>query len=91
MEKLFVQYSLRVRCLNQLEHLAADAERTRIQQQLASASQKIVETVPLENVESNDAISFEEKQHEISPKQTITRQERPRARTGGNFFLISLQ
>lgn len=83
LEKLFVQYSIRVRCLNQLEHLAADAERVRLEQQLAAASQKIVETVPLENVEINDAFNLEEKTSDIQSKQIITRQERPRARTGG--------
>lgn len=67
--------------------MAADAERARLeQQQLAAASQKIVETVPLENIEANDAVSFEEKQHDIiQTKPTLTRQERPRARTGGYF------
>lgn len=72
-----------MRCLNQLEHLAADAERARLErQQLAAASQKIVETVPLENIEINDTVNFEETHQQIAPRQP-TRQERPRARTGG--------
>lgn len=82
LEELFQQYSVRKRCLGYLEQLAAEAERAYLEkQQLVISSQRIVQTIPLDTVESHEMLSLEETAPET--KQAALRQERPRARTGG--------
>lgn len=75
MERLFVQYSTRSRCLNYLERLASEAERAHVSRQQAAAAAKRASTVlPLQG-EEPDILNFEE-----AEEQRISR---PRASTGG--------
>lgn len=86
LEKLFVQYSTRLRCLNQLEKAAAEAERAHLERQQMAALKKSVKTdanVILENdVDDPELLSLVESQPETKATP-LSRQERPRARTGG--------
>ncbi|XP_018575207.1 clusterin-associated protein 1 homolog [Anoplophora glabripennis] len=80
LEQLFVQYSVRLRCLNQLEKQFSDSERNQIEKQLQLTSPRI-ETIPLEKVDENDL--FLEKDDGLERSGAVNRQERPRASTGG--------
>ncbi|KAJ8984678.1 hypothetical protein NQ317_015769 [Molorchus minor] len=80
LQQLFVQYSLRLRCLNQLEKQFADSERIQLEKQLQLASPRI-ETVSVEKVDENDLLM--EKDEPVEKSRAATRQERPRASTGG--------
>ncbi|XP_022905148.1 clusterin-associated protein 1 [Onthophagus taurus] len=78
LEKLFIQYSVRLRCLNQLEKAAAEAEKAHIEKQ------RVITKIP-ENVAILDEEGEEDEQKvEIDDENDsqIQRQERPRARTG---------
>lgn len=84
MEKLFVQYSTKLRCLNYLERLVADAERMETQRQQMVAVQRNVESIQLDHgePEPSELLNLEDS----SPEQKhipFTRPERPRASTGG--------
>lgn len=81
-----MQYSSRVRCLNQLEKAAGDAERAHLERQQLAAMRRVVKTDTMiihENDVEPELLSFEEHQTEEPKNPTISRQERPRARTGG--------
>lgn len=79
LEQLFVEYSTRVRILNQLERLVSEAERAQLEKQLQMASPRI-ETIPLESGDQGDVFLEVE---EIDRQGAVNRQERPRASTGG--------
>ncbi|XP_065157321.1 clusterin-associated protein 1 isoform X1 [Atheta coriaria] len=95
LNSLFEKYSTRVRCLAQLEKLASDAERAHIQRaQLASSQRAMTTTIPLEDTNEDDLILDEpvtapnpkinQNPHPVIDKKLPpSRQERPRARTGG--------
>ncbi|GJQ72252.1 hypothetical protein Trydic_g3343 [Trypoxylus dichotomus] len=87
LERLFTQYSSRLRCLNQLEKAAAEAERAHLERQQVAAMKKIVKaesTAIMENDVETELLGLEENPPE--PKNpTVSRQERPRARTGGRM------
>lgn len=84
LEGLFTQYSSRLRCLNQLEKAAAEAEKAYLERQQVAAMKKTIKAesmVILENDVEAELLNLEENQPE--PKNpTLSRQERPRARTG---------
>lgn len=82
LEQLFVQYSVRLRCLNQLEKQFSDSERNQLDKQLQLTSPRI-ETIPLEKVDESDL--FLEKDDGLERNGAVNRQERPRASTGGKF------
>lgn len=88
LERLFEQYSVRVRCVNMLEQMVAEAERAHLERQATlSAQQKITRVVPMEPGDKEELLSFEEQAP--GPRQApITRMERPRARTGGKFYIF---
>ncbi|XP_030762983.1 clusterin-associated protein 1 homolog isoform X2 [Sitophilus oryzae] len=81
LEQLFVQYSVRLRCLNQLEKQFSEMERVQLEKQLQTTSPR-VQTIPLDKFDVNDDfLDIDE-----APGQrpgAINRQERPRAGTGG--------
>ncbi|KAB0793637.1 hypothetical protein PPYR_13257 [Photinus pyralis] len=81
LEKLFVQYSVRVRTLNHLERLVHNAEKSHLERQHLSVPEKIMETVTFEG-DSNDSFNLEEEKDDANLKMGA-KQERPRARTGG--------
>ncbi|EFA05121.1 Clusterin-associated protein 1-like Protein [Tribolium castaneum] len=74
LEQLFVQYSTRVRILNQLERLVSETERQQLEKQLQMVSPRI-ETIPLEG--GTEAFL------ELEESEARQKQERPRASTGG--------
>ncbi|KAF5271216.1 hypothetical protein FQA39_LY08223 [Lamprigera yunnana] len=80
LEKLFIQYSVRVRTLNHLERLANNAEKMYLERQQLNTPQKILETVPSNNNDPMDSLNFDDKATESS---SDLRQERLRPRTGG--------
>ncbi|KAJ8942738.1 hypothetical protein NQ318_007905 [Aromia moschata] len=80
LEELFVQYSIRLRCVSQLEKQFAESERIQIEKQLQLTSPRL-ETVPMEKIDHNDL--FLERDEPVEKDRTVTRQERPRASTGG--------
>ncbi|XP_050311116.1 clusterin-associated protein 1 [Anthonomus grandis grandis] len=71
LEQLFVQYSIRLRCLNQLEKQFSDCERIQLEKQLQAATSPRVPTIPLDE---SDLLLQGQGDH---------RQERPRASTAG--------
>ncbi|RZB41630.1 clusterin-associated protein 1 [Asbolus verrucosus] len=81
LEQLFVQYSIRVRVLNQLERLVSEAERAQHEKQLEMASPKI-ETIPLEGGDQDVFLDIDDASVE-QRQGALNRQERPRASTGG--------
>lgn len=81
LEQLFVQYSVRLRCLTYLEKLYAESERVQLEKQLQQAAVPPVQIIPLENFDQNDI--FLEKDVEPERGGAVNRQERPRASTGG--------
>ncbi|XP_017772021.1 PREDICTED: clusterin-associated protein 1 [Nicrophorus vespilloides] len=84
LNKLFAQYSVRLRCLTQLERLAAEAERVQIERQQLASSQQKIEPIAFQIEESNDQMmSIEEPMINAEQRLAPSRQERPRARTGG--------
>lgn len=83
MEQLFVQYSVKLRCLNYLEGLVGEAERAEMQRQQLAAMQRNVETIPLERGEpSSEMLSLEDSPPD-QKQVAFSRPERPRASTGG--------
>lgn len=81
LEQLFVQYSVRLRCLHQLEKAFAESERIQFEKQLEITSPRI-QTIPLEGVDDTDLV-LEENIVDQPRNGAINRQERPRASTGG--------
>lgn len=81
LEQLFVQYSIRLRCLTYLEKLYADSQRLELEKQVQQAAVQQIQTIPLENFDQNDV--FLDKEVEPERVGAINRQERPRASTGG--------
>ncbi|XP_060521836.1 clusterin-associated protein 1 homolog isoform X3 [Cylas formicarius] len=81
LEHLFVQYSVRRRCLNLLEKQFADSERIQLEKQLQTIKPSI-QTVPLENPDRIDSLVDLEIDQEQRPG-AINRQDRPRPSTGG--------
>lgn len=89
MEKIFLQYSTKLRCLNYLESLVGDEERAEAQRQQLIAAKKNVERISLNSgeLEHSEMLSL----GGISPEQkhiSLSRPERPRASTGGKFHLF---
>lgn len=82
LEQLFVQYSIRLRCLSYLEKLYVDSQRIELEKQLQQAALPQVQTIPLENFDDND-IFLETEVEQTERTGTVNRQERPRASTGG--------
>nr|AEE61526.1 unknown [Dendroctonus ponderosae] len=80
LEQLFVQYSVRLRCLNQLEKQFSDSERIQLEKQMQITSPR-VPTIPLDKFEGND--DFLEMENTEERQGAINRQERPRASTAG--------
>lgn len=78
---------MRVRTLNHLESLANNAERVHLERQQFAASQRVIETVPLDRGDPTDLLSFDENTPESNQESHI-KQERPRARTGGECFSL---
>ena len=87
LEQLFVQYSVRLRCLNQLEKLVGDAERAHIERQQMAALKNTREVIPLENEEHAELFSLDDL-HQDGKEDTSKRQERPVARTGGESWRV---
>lgn len=77
-----MQYSVKLRCLNYLERLVGEAERAEMQRQQIAASQRNVETIPLDRGEPSEMLSFEDSPPD-QKQIAFTRPERPRASTGG--------
>ncbi|CAG9773653.1 unnamed protein product [Ceutorhynchus assimilis] len=78
LEQLFIQYSVRLRCLNQLEKQFTDSERIQLQKQLQLTSPQVLK-IPLDKFEMNDdVLGIDEPDERRGP-----RQERPRAGTAG--------
>ncbi|KAK4874946.1 hypothetical protein RN001_014306 [Aquatica leii] len=80
LEKLFAQYSVRLRTLNYMERLANNAERLQLERQQLSTPQRVIETVPLDTTDPADLLNFDEKSTDFN---SDFRQDRPRPRTGG--------
>lgn len=74
LEQLFVQYSVRLRCLNQLEKQFKESERIQTEKQLQLTVPQI-QTIPLEKFDEDDMMQTDQ--------GVLNRQERPRASTGG--------
>lgn len=82
LEQLFIQYSVRLRCLNQLERQFAESERIQLEKQMQVTSPR-VPTIPLDKFEPNDDFLAID---EAGERQgAINRQERPRASTAGKI------
>ncbi|KAJ8915172.1 hypothetical protein NQ315_000425 [Exocentrus adspersus] len=81
LEQLFVQYSVRLRCLNQLEKQFSESERNQIEKQLQMTSPR-VEAIPLEKTDESD-LFLEKNDEALERSGAVNRQERPRASTGG--------
>lgn len=86
LEKLFEQYSVRLRCLNYLERVASDAERAHLQRQQFAPVKSVVDIAPLERNDPTDMLSLEDSPPE-QKQVTFERPERPRASTGGKQLL----
>lgn len=86
LEKLFVQYALRVRTLNHLETMVDNADRVYLERQQLASSHKSVDGIPLESGNAIDLLNYESNAIDVN-QETQIRQERPRARTGGNLIL----
>lgn len=82
MEQLFVQYSTKLRCLNYLEHLVAEAERAEMQRQQLTATHRNVEAIPLDRGEPSEMLSLDDSPPD-QKQVAFSRPERPRASTGG--------
>ncbi|KAF5294390.1 hypothetical protein FQR65_LT10755 [Abscondita terminalis] len=80
LEKLFTQYSVRLRTLNYLERLVNNAEKLQLERQQVTTPKKLIETIPSDTTDSADLIGFDEKGNDSNSDM---RQERPRPRTGG--------
>ncbi|CAH0564610.1 unnamed protein product [Brassicogethes aeneus] len=80
LEQLFVQYSVRLRCLNQLEKQFSDSERAQIEKELLMTSPRVTK-IPLDDGAQNDM--FLELEPHGDPRGVEGKQERPRASTGG--------
>lgn len=79
LEHLFIQYSVRLRCLNQLEKQFSEAERAEIEKELQMTSPRI-QTIPLDDTSHDDMfLELEDR----GDAKSIQKQERPRASTGG--------
>lgn len=85
MEQLFVEYSTKLRCLNYLERLVAEAERAETQREQLAANRRIDETVPLDRGDPSEMLSLDESPPE-QKQLAYGRPERPRASTGGWLF-----
>ncbi|KAF7286460.1 clusterin associated protein 1 [Rhynchophorus ferrugineus] len=81
LEQLFIQYSVRLRCLNQLERQFSEMERVQVEKQLQATSPRI-QTIPLDKFDINDEFLDIDEVPGQRPG-AINRQERPRAGTGG--------
>ncbi|KAG5879376.1 hypothetical protein JTB14_032082 [Gonioctena quinquepunctata] len=81
LEQLFVQYSLRLRCLNQLEKQFADSELIQIEKQLQLTVPQI-QTIPLESIDEKNM--FIDEKEPLDRSGAVNRQERQRVTTGRN-------
>lgn len=79
LEELFVQYSLRLRCLNVLEKQFAESELAQLEKQLEITLPQI-QTIPLEEIDEND-IFLEKEEAASVEKNAVGSRERPRATT----------
>lgn len=83
LEALFRQYSTKLRTLNHLEKLFSEVERAHYEKQLLLSSPRI-ETIPFDdNVDPNHV--FVEDEELDRGEKFRSRQERPRAGTGGDY------
>ncbi|CAH1116089.1 unnamed protein product [Phaedon cochleariae] len=82
LEQLFVQYSLRLRCLVQLEKQFEDSESARLEKQLQLAALPPVQTIPLDQTDHHDDV-FMEKVGGDRPGATNRHHDRQRVPTGG--------
>ncbi|XP_066137561.1 clusterin-associated protein 1 isoform X2 [Euwallacea fornicatus] len=84
LEQLFVQYSIRLRCLNQLEKQFSESERIQLEKQMQITSPRIP-TIPMEKFEINDDVLEIEDNPSIpgERQEPVSRPERPRAGTAG--------
>ncbi|XP_074027492.1 clusterin associated protein 1 isoform X2 [Leptinotarsa decemlineata] len=80
LEQLFVQYSLRLRCLNQLEKQFTDSELAQIEKQSQMTVPQI-QTIPLESMDQKDI--FIEDNEPLDRSGAVNRQERQRGATVG--------
>ncbi|KAL1495006.1 hypothetical protein ABEB36_010497 [Hypothenemus hampei] len=74
LEQLFVQYSVRLRCLNQLEKQFTESERIQLEKQMKLTSPRIP-TIPLDKLEEGGEFL------DFDIKNVTSRPERPKAGT----------
>ncbi|XP_057659923.1 clusterin-associated protein 1 isoform X1 [Diorhabda carinulata] len=76
LEELFVRYSIRLRCLNQLEKQFAESETAQLEKQLQITLPQI-QTIPLEETDENDIFLEKEEEEKKTRGTTSDRRTQP--------------